>query len=193
QLLSINVGKRPQDPAPELEGGGSYLLAWDPVQRKPVWEQRAGSSRAGVMTTAGNLVFQASGASLKAFRADNGEEVWSADTQSGIVGGSASYEINGEQYVAVVAGQGGGRGPASYWAPNYARLLVYKLGGDAVLPEMVSWTPPELNPPANFGDAALLAQGEAHYNANCASCHGNNGRVSSLFPDLKYAAALNAP
>jgi len=190
QLLSINVGKRPQDPAPELEGGGSYLLAWDPVKREPVWEQRMGSSRAGVMTTAGNLVFQASAANFKAFRADTGDEVWSVETQSGIVGGSASYEIDGEQYVAVVAGQGGRGG---YWAPNYARLLVYKLGGSAVLPEMVSYTPPALNPPANFGDAALLAEGETHYNEHCASCHGNNGRVSSLFPDLKYAAALNSP
>src|SRR5690606_33712046 len=26
QLLSINVGKSPQDPAPQLEGAGSYLL-----------------------------------------------------------------------------------------------------------------------------------------------------------------------
>jgi alcohol dehydrogenase (cytochrome c)/quinohemoprotein ethanol dehydrogenase len=190
QLLSINVGKRPQDPAPELEGGGSYLLAWDPVQKQAVWEQRQGSSRAGVMTTAGNLVFQASGATFKAFRADTGDEVWSTETQSGIVGGAASYEIDGEQYVAVVAGQGGRGG---YWAPNYARLLVYKLGGSAVLPEMVSYTPPELNPPANFGGAALVAQGETHYNEHCASCHGNNGRVSSLFPDLKYAAALNSP
>ncbi|MDT8400016.1 MAG: PQQ-dependent dehydrogenase, methanol/ethanol family [Pseudomonadales bacterium] len=190
QLLSINVGKRPQDPAPELEGGGSYLLAWDPVNRMPVWEQRMGSSRAGVMTTAGNLVFQSSGQNFLAFRADTGEQVWSTATQSGIVGGAASYAIDGEQYIAVVAGQSGRGG---YWAPNYARLLVYKLGGSAMLPEPVSYTPPELNPPANFGDAALLAQGEAHYNEHCGSCHGNNGRVSSLFPDLKYAAALNAP
>jgi quinohemoprotein ethanol dehydrogenase len=36
-----------------------------------------------------------------------------------------------------------------------------------------------------------LAAGETHYNEHCASCHGNNGRVSSLFPDLRYAAALN--
>jgi alcohol dehydrogenase (cytochrome c)/quinohemoprotein ethanol dehydrogenase len=190
QLLSINVGKRPQMPAPELEGGGSYLLAWDPVKREPVWEQRMGSSRAGVMTTAGNLVFQASGSNFQAFRADTGEALWSTATQSGIVGGAATYEVDGEQYVAVVAGQGGGRG--GYWAPNYARLLVYKLGGDLELPEQISFTPPELNPPANFGDAALLARGETHYNENCASCHGDSGRVSSLFPDLKYAAALNS-
>ena len=190
QLLSINVGKRPQMPAPELEGAGSYLLAWDPVKREPVWQQRQGSSRAGVLATAGNLVFQASGSTFHAFRADNGDAVWSTETISGIVGGAASYEIDGEQYIAVVAGQNGRGG---YWAPNHARLLVYKLGGTAVLPEPISYTPPQLNPPANFGTAAVLAEGEQHYNDHCASCHGNNGRVSSLFPDLKYAAALNAP
>jgi PQQ-dependent dehydrogenase (methanol/ethanol family) len=193
QLLSINVGKRPQDPAPELEGAGSYLLAWNPVTREPVWQQRQGGSRSGVLTTAGNLVFQGTAdRTFSAFRADTGDKVWTTETQSGIVGGAASYEIDGEQYIAVVAGQGGGFGPNSYWAPNYARLLVYSLGGDAVLPEMISYTPPELNPPANFGDEALLAEGEMHYNDHCASCHGNNGRVSSLFPDLKYAAALNS-
>lgn len=191
QLLSINVGKRPEDPAPQLEGGGSYLLAWDPVKKEPVWQQRLGSSRAGVMTTAGNLVFQGAGQNtFAAFRADTGDQVWSTPTQAGIVGGSASYEIDGEQYVAVVAAQGGGRG--GYWAPNNARLLVYKLGGSAVLPEPVSYTPPELNPPANFGTVTQLALGETQYNAHCGSCHGDSGRVSSLFPDLKYAAALNS-
>jgi len=189
QLLSINVGKRPQMPAPELEGSGSYLLAWDPVAKEPVWEQRMGSARAGVMTTAGNLVFQASGSTFSAYRADDGEQVWSTETQAGIVGGSVSYEIDGQQYIAVVAGQGNRR--LGYWAPNYARLLVYRLGGELELPEMITYTPPELNPPANFGDAELLAAGETHYNEHCASCHGNNGRVSSLFPDLRYAAALN--
>jgi len=126
QLLSINVGKRPQDPAPELEGAGSYLLAWDPVAKKAVWQQRQGGSRSGVLTTAGNLVFQGtSDSTFSAFRADTGDRVWTTDTQSGIVGGAASYEIDGEQYIAVVAGQS--RRGAGYWAPNYARLLVYKL------------------------------------------------------------------
>ncbi len=192
QLLSINVGRRPVDPAPQLEGAGSYLLAWDPVARQPAWEQRLGGSRAGLLTTAGNLVFQGTdNQTFSAFRADDGEHVWVADTLAGIVGGAASYEVDGEQYIAVVAGQNV-RG-ASYWAPNNARLLVYKLGGNAVLPEPLTFTPPVLNPPANFGDEALLARGETHYNENCASCHGNNGRVSSLFPDLRYAAALNSP
>src|SRR5690606_17890618 len=59
QLLSINIAKRPQDPPPKLENVGSYLLAWDPVNGKEVWKQRQGVFfRSGVMTTAGNLVFQ---------------------------------------------------------------------------------------------------------------------------------------
>jgi alcohol dehydrogenase (cytochrome c)/quinohemoprotein ethanol dehydrogenase len=191
QLLSINVGKRPQMDPPQLEGGGSYILAWDPVARKPVWEQRMGGSRAGLLTTGGNLLFQGTAQNtFSAFRADTGEQVWTTQTQADVVGGAASYEVDGEQYVAVVAGQGGGRG--GYWAPNYARLLVYKVGGTAVLPEPVSYTPPALNPPAVFGDDALLAKGEQHYNEHCGSCHGNSGRVSSLFPDLKVAAALNS-
>jgi mono/diheme cytochrome c family protein len=202
QLLSINVAKRPDDPPPKLDGAGNYLLAWDPVNMKEVWKQPLGSARSGVMTTAGNLVFQGSAPnSFSAFRADTGEQVWTTNTQANIDGGSASYTVNGEQYVAVVAaGQarppigGGGAGvfANTYWAPTNARLLVDKLGGKAVLPDAVAWTPPPLTPPEDFGDKALLAQGEAHYNAHCASCHGNSGRVSSVFPDLRYAGALHS-
>ena len=190
QLLSINVAKRPNDPAPKLDGAGSYLLAWDPVNNKEVWKQPLGGSRSGVMTTAGNLVFQGSTPrSFSAFRADTGERVWTTDTQANIVGGSATYTVDGEQYVAVVAaGQGGFGG--SYWAPNYARLLVYKLDGKAVLPEAAVYTPPPLNPPPEFGDEALLAQGQTQYNSHCATCHGNDGRVSSVFPDLRYAGPI---
>jgi quinohemoprotein ethanol dehydrogenase len=193
QLLSINVAKRPKDAAPQLEGAGNYLLAWDPVKRTTAWKQPLGSARAGAMATAGNLVFQGGSAAgtFSAFRADNGERVWNTETQANIVGGAATYAIGGEQYVAVVAA-GQGRGGGGYWAPNYARLLVYKLGGKATLPQMVAFTPPALNPPAQFGDAALLARGQEKYTAHCSTCHGNDGRVSSIFPDLRYAGALQS-
>ena len=191
QLLSINVSKRPQDPPPKLEGAGSYLLAWDPVNMKAVWKQPQGSAKSGVMATAGNLVFQGSAPrSFSAFRADTGDRVWTTDTQAGIVGGSVSYSVNGEQYVAVVAGTSGFGG---YWAPTYSRLLVYKLGGSAELPPPADYTPPSLNPPPDFGSEGQLAVGEAQYNAHCGSCHGNNTRVSSIFPDLRYAGALQSP
>ncbi|MGH8151099.1 MAG: c-type cytochrome, partial [Steroidobacteraceae bacterium] len=49
---------------------------------------------------------------------------------------------------------------------------------------------PALNPPPDFGSKSTLALGEHQYDSHCASCHGNNGRVSSLFPDLRYAGEL---
>jgi len=191
QLLSINIAKRPNGEPPKVEGAGNYLVAWDPVKQKAAWEQREGNGRSGTMTTAGNLVFQGTlPHNFTAFRADNGQKVWTTDSQAQIAAGSASYEVDGEQYIAVVAaGQGGFGNP--YWAPNYARLLVYKLGGKATLPPAEPYTPPPLNPPADFGDAALLTKGEKNYNEHCASCHGNNtARVSSIFPDLRYAGPL---
>jgi quinohemoprotein ethanol dehydrogenase len=195
QLLSINIAKCPQMPAPKVEGMGSYLLAWDPVKQQAAWTQRAGDGRAGTMTTAGNLVFQGTAPhNFTAFRADTGEKVWSVDSQAQAVGGAVSYSVDGVQYIAVVAAGAGGFG-GSYWQPNYARLLVYKLDGKATLPAQQPYTPPALNPPAEFGDAAQLTQGEKQYTAHCASCHGTSDmvRVSSLFPDLRYAGALWSP
>jgi len=199
QLLGINIRKRPQGTAPTLEGPRSYLQAWDPVNQKQAWIQTEGTSRAGTMTTAGNLVFQGTPQlAFNAYRADTGAKVWSVDTQATITGAPASYAIDGQQYVAVVAaGQGGFGGGGGYWAPNYARLLVYKLGGIAQLPQKVAYTPAPLNPPPNFGDAEQHELGERQYTAHCAGCHGNNApggrQVSSLFPDLRYAGALWSP
>lgn len=197
QLLSINAAKCPSDPPPQLADGGSYLLAFDPVSMKAAWRQPQGSSKSGVIVTAGNLVFQGSAASrsdpgtrpprFSAYRADTGDRVWTADTQAHITGAAASYAIGGEQYIAVVAGT---PGTGDYWAPTYARLLVYKLDGKAALPAPAPYTPAALNPPADFGNPAQLATGEGQYNAHCASCHGTGERVSSVFPDLRYAGVL---
>ncbi|HTC54105.1 MAG TPA: PQQ-dependent dehydrogenase, methanol/ethanol family [Steroidobacteraceae bacterium] len=195
QLLGINIRKRPEGTAPTLEGPRSYLVAWDPVKQKEAWRQTEGTARAGTMTTAGNLVFQGTAnGRFNAYKADTGEKLWSVDTQATITGGPATYRIDDEQYVAVVAAGQSGFGGGGYWAPNYARLLVYKLGGNVQLPQKVAFTPAPLNPPPNFGDSAQHELGDKQYTAHCAGCHGNNqagGRaVSSLFPDLRYAGAL---
>ncbi len=156
---------------------------------RAVWTQRQGGGRSGVMTTAGNLVFQgAAPHGFSAYRADTGQRVWTTDTQAGIAGAPVSYSIDGVQYVAVVAGTSGFF--QDYWAPTYARVLVYKLGGTAELPKPAPYKRPVLDPPKNFGSRALLTLGQSKYDAHCASCHGNSGRVSSLFPDLRYASEL---
>jgi quinohemoprotein ethanol dehydrogenase len=170
-----------------------YLQAWDPVNQKEVWRVSAGAGRSGgALSTAGGLVF--SGNTEKeefaAYRADTGERLWGEAAQTGVMAGPATFEVDGEQYVAVVAGF---RQTGNYWAPNYSRLLVYKLGGTAKLPEAAVVPRPVLNPPAAFGTAAVVSHGQELYGRFCSTCHGNDGLSRGMFPDLRYAGAINSP
>jgi len=168
-----------------------FLLAWDPVNRKEVWRAPLGRGRSGgTLATAGGLVFAGNSENqFVAYRADTGEKLWAGDTQTGTMAGPVSYEVDGEQYVAVVAGF---RQTGNYYAPNYSRLLVYKLGATAKLPEPVPFPDPVLQPPPAFANQELLARGEQLYGRFCSTCHGEDGLSRGMFPDLRYSPAINA-
>ena len=166
-----------------------FLLAWDPVNQKEAWRVPLGAERSGgTLATAGGLVFAGNSANeFVAYRADTGAKLWHAVTQTGTMAGPVSYEVDGEQYVAVVAGF---RQTGNYYAPNYSRLLVYKLGATGTLPAALPFPEPVLNPPAAFGDAVTLAHGEEVYGRFCSTCHGSDGLSRGMFPDLRYSGAL---
>ena len=173
-------------------GMSAHLVAWDPVKMEKVWERKYPGRPAGVLTTAGGLLFQGDGGAKEfvAYRADNGERLWAAPIQTNVSAGPITYELDDEQYVAQVVGGtsfGGG-----YYAPTYARLLVFKLGGKAVLPPTVPYKRPELNPPALTASADTVATGEKIYGSACAMCHGNGGASRGMFPDLRYSAMLHS-
>lgn len=186
QMLSIAIGRQPEFAAPtisqEERTANTGLLAWDPVQRTAAWRNPEGSGSNGILSTAGNLVFQGNGNNLLAFKADTGEKVWTAEVGAGIAGGPVTYSIDGEQYVAGVGAAGRNAG---------GRLVVYKLGGTAELPPPPPPVQQVLNPPENFGSEATLALGQEKYAQNCAICH-ENGRQMGGFPDLRYSAFLNS-
>jgi alcohol dehydrogenase (cytochrome c) len=85
------------------------LRAVDPATGKIVWEYKNPSPLwGGVLTTKGNLVFTGTPEGyLKAFDAKSGKEVWKFNTGSGVVGVPVTWEMDGEQYVAVASGWGG--------------------------------------------------------------------------------------
>jgi alcohol dehydrogenase (cytochrome c)/quinohemoprotein ethanol dehydrogenase len=171
---------------PVLEDAGNALMAWDPVQRKVAWKQREGNGSAGTLSTAGNLVFQGTpGQKFAAFRADTGEQVWSVSTQGNVVPGPISYSIDGVQYVAAISSASTGFSAAN----GTNRLLVFKLGGMVQLPPAAPPVQQVLNPPADFGDAAMHARGKDLYERSCTGCH-EGGRMFSGFPDLNYSIAL---
>ncbi|MBW2940997.1 PQQ-dependent dehydrogenase, methanol/ethanol family [Zhongshania aquimaris] len=176
------------------------LLAWDPVNQKPVWQVEHNSAwNGGVLSTAGGLVFQGNAdAKLVAYRADNGERLWDFFAQTGIVAPPISYELDGQQYIAVASGWGGvfalvygGLFPAES-DPGVGRLMVFKLGAKAELPALVESSVVKPTPPASTADAATIAKGKLIYDINCTVCHGDHVISSGLIPDLRWSPLLVA-
>jgi len=189
----------PEDPNELRESMGMVngkLLAWNPVTQTAEWTvERPLPWGGGLLSTAGNLVFQGmpTGEFL-AYRADTGEQLWSFDAQTGVVAAPISYEIDGEQYVAVSVGWGsiialiGGEAIASLDMRNRSRVLVFKLGGTAELPPAVN--PPE--PPPDLPDMEitpeLVARGKLVYYDRCNMCHGDGAVSGRLQPDLRRSS-----
>ena len=177
-----------------------HLLAWDPVAQEARWSVPLGGPwNGGVLATSGDLVFQGNRSGrFVAYDAGTGEELWASDAQTGIVAAPITYSIDGEQYVAVVAGWGGILplliGELS-WVDdkpqvNRSRVLVYKLGGTAQLPEPYDVARTKAVAPAPFGSPAQIAQGKGLYARYCAGCHGDTAVSGGVLPDLRYAFAL---
>jgi quinohemoprotein ethanol dehydrogenase len=100
-----------------------------------------------------------------------------------------TYSVEGVQYVAVMAGSGGGmmglpfpQDSAAYKFGNEGRIIAFRMDGGAVpKPAAVVDAPLEARP-ARLGSAAQVAQGEVLYNRYCGRCHVF-GR--GLLPDLR--------
>jgi quinohemoprotein ethanol dehydrogenase len=168
----------------------AFLVAWDPVARREVWRsENRGTIASGVLSTAGGLVFQgAQKGEFAAFRDSDGQKLWSTDPQTGVVAAPISYRVDGEQYIAQLAGYGS----RDYYTGNRSRLLVYKLGGTAKLPPTGEQPPARaFNPPAAFGDEALLAKGADAFQIHCVMCHETQFGNRGLFPDLRVSPMIN--
>jgi PQQ-dependent dehydrogenase (methanol/ethanol family) len=169
---------------------GSRTVAWDPVAKREKW--RVDGPSGGMLATAGGLVFGGKGNLLAAYAADDGRQLWtSQDVHTGIVAGPISFEVDGVQHVAVVAG----RATGNYYAPDYSRLLVFRRGANVQLPPETPFTPPPLNPPPATAAAEVVQRGRTLYDANCVLCHDDPGNAGGLFrrglfPDLAYSPAL---
>ena len=201
--LNVSAGSLPQVPAIKdavratLKG---ELIAWDPATEKEAWRvQHAGPWNGGVLATAGNIVVQGTAAgTVEAYRADTGVKLWAAPAQTGIIAAPMTYAVDGEQYVAVMAGWGGALALAagelafkSGRISNVSRLLVFKLDGKVVLPPRPPEVEGALSPPALTGAGpAVIAAGFATYGHYCTVCHGDAAVSGGPVPDLRHSAAL---
>ncbi len=170
---------------------GSFLRAINPLTGETVWSVKASSwqDRAGVLTTDGGLVFQGDVTGrFSVFDVNNGALLHSMETGTSILAAPMTYMLDGEQYVAITAGWGGGGWPfipkqaASYTHENRGRLLVFKLNGSDIpfpkelAPLAVAPEPPKQLEGINEAD---IQQGQALYYQHCILCHANQQRTMS--------------
>lgn len=116
---------------PNYEDHIGSLKAIDPMTGEWKWEYKNDAPLwGGVMTTAGGLVmFGTPEGEFKALDDETGEVLWSFQTGSGIVGQPVTWEMDGEQYVAVVSGWGGA---VPLWGGEVAKKVNYLNQGGTV-------------------------------------------------------------
>ncbi len=183
----------------EVQAAGKHtsraaLKAFDPQTGEVRWEQEGIGywDRGGVLATAGGIVFQGTDTGhLRAFDAETGATLLDLEVGTSIIAAPMTYEIDGIQYIAVMAGWGGG----GWFAPhdtsavirygNANRILAFRLDGGAVpLPDPISEVGPIPEPPvARPASAETVQQGAALFARSCAICHANVDY--GLTPDLR--------
>jgi quinohemoprotein ethanol dehydrogenase len=160
------------------------IRAWDPIARRTVWEHETSSGvrgyDGGVMSTAGNLVFQGRGdGKLWVYAADSGKVLKVVPTGSHIMAAPMTYAIGGEQFVAVQVGYGGAAITVGTIPPDSAalkfqnvnRIVAFKLGGPPVPTPPPRVEPLVPKPPAQTASEARIRFGEIKFIQECSRCH----------------------
>jgi quinohemoprotein ethanol dehydrogenase len=188
------------------EGLLGRLIAWDPVSQSAGWSvEEQIATNGGVLSTAGNLVFQGQGTGeFTAYAADTGKKLWSVKTGSAIESVPVTFAVKGEQYILTPVGWGSGSrlfAPARTMATPESkrgpvRLIAFKLDTNAKYVPPPVTIPSVPKPPLQTADAASIRRGAALYEKwVCDGCHspGTDGSGAwthdGAVPDLRYMPA----
>lgn len=167
------------------------LTAWDPVKGEARWTTGPLTFLNGGTLVAGDLVFQGSASGyLDAYDAAGGERVAHLFIGTVITAAPMTYELDGVQYLAFLAGAGGPQG--GFFGPdvvasryeNHQRLVVLKVGGGKVpLPAKRAPLALPPMPRAIPASAVTLKRGEELYLDRCSRCHALGGALG-VYPNL---------
>jgi quinohemoprotein ethanol dehydrogenase len=195
--------KAPAEAGESGEGLFGRLIAWDPVAQSARWSvEEQIAVNGGVLSTAGNLVFQGQGTGeFTAYAADSGKKLWSVQTKSATESIPVTFSLNGDQYVITPVGWGSGSRlfaagrtmatPESKRGP--VRVYAFKLGANVPFPYPKIQVPPVPRPPEQKASREVIEEGEKLYASfYCEGCHspGVDGSgawvLDGAIPDLRY-------
>jgi quinohemoprotein ethanol dehydrogenase len=168
------------------------LMAWDPVDRKVAWlVDHANRWNAGVLATAGGLVFQANAeGKFAAYRSEDGKKIWETSVGSGAIAPPVTYLVDGQQYLSIAVGWGGsgGQGYKITEVVYPGIIYTFAIGGKAPPPDYPEFPAKTLISGTITVDQQALAQGGNLYVLNCQRCHGPVGGGGGALPDLAYSS-----
>jgi glucose dehydrogenase/plastocyanin len=186
---SLNEGSNGLRPPGEYMTGG--VVAIDPSTNLVRWKRPMPYELGhfnGILTTASDLLFigQPDG-NLIGMDATSGRELWRFQTGAAVSASPITYEIDGQQYLAILAqgtgipyGTGGATG-----VPLGDNLIAFKLGATQV-PQQPTPKPPAVRRPvsgnpvtgASVGNTVLLGKSSA----TAAEQSINSGSTNGMFP-----------
>ena len=135
-----------------------------------------------------------------AYRATDGAKLWEAPAGSGVIAAPITYQVDGVQYVTVMAGWGGvfalagGDAARAAGVRSVGRMLTYSIGGTA--PAAAARRPAAAaaadDRAASRREADDRQTGGNTFHRWCATCHGIGAVGGGVLPDLRYATPGDA-
>ena len=210
QPQTVNTGTEFNlfDTVPDMTDGENIppitgeLIAFDPVSGKTQWTVKHEQFwNGGPLTTAGGLVFQGNGSGFfEAYNTENGERVWSKNVRIGIMAPPVTYMIDGEQYISILAGDGGASNflgdnfgewegkVASIKYGNFGKLLTFKLNGKSKIEDIPKKDLTIPSQPLINASLEDIKAGQDIYANYCAICHGS-GVHGKTISDLRFMSS----
>lgn len=174
----------------------SALLAWDPAKQRAAWAiPTPGAFSGGILSTAGDLVFQGQADGyVTAYSAAEGRRAWAFYTATAALGAPISFAVGKRQYIAILSGPTqGATGSLGQISAKFGwdsrlhprRLLAFVLDGNGELPPTPNPTAatPVDGPDVNVDDA--VAKEGAQLFLKCQWCHGAGAIAGGSAPDLR--------
>jgi quinohemoprotein ethanol dehydrogenase len=162
------------------------VTAIDVKTNKIAWQQQWDSpAYSGVLTTKGNLVFAGhSDGRLIAYNAKTGEQVWEYMMDAGANAPAITYEVNGVQYISILAA-----GNSLAGSKHGDKVYTFALNGE-VKPSTSDGDTKDEDETEDSSDDTVSADTEAGlslFESSCLSCHGNQGTGGHNGPDLQVS------
>ena len=191
----VNEAAAEMDGIPPVTGA---IIAFNPISGETKWSVSHNHFwNGGTLSISSGITFQGnSSGNLVAYDSENGNILWSKAIQTGMIAPPITYQIDGEQYISILAGDGGAGNSvgdnfgldneiASILYGNNGRLLSFKLNGKSKLPKLERKNSVIPEQPIINASTEDLLKGEKIYAQYCGACHGAGVRGKSIV-DLRH-------